>query len=484
MPYIDSLTPDDDQQRADIVASSDGDTFALQHGLCDFHPRDKPLGCRAALRLDGTILACVGAGRMWLMTGRDLKSGFRFGGLGVCSLVVLLVVWSAYAVAAPPEFIRAAGTQLVDGHGNRFAVRGINLGNWLVPEGYMFKFTHARAPAEIARVIEELVGPEESLRFWSAFRDVYIAEDDIRFIKDAGFNTVRVPLHWGLFVSGAPGAERFEGEGWTLLDRLVEWCRTSGLHVIIDLHAAPGGQTGVNHDDGPGVPLTFYVPKYRRLTIALWREIAARYRAEPAVLGYDLLNEPISPYSDENYLNSRLETFYREIVAAIRSVDTNHVVLLAGAQWGTNFAMFDRPFDTNAVYTYHKFWAPATRASLQDYLNFSSRWNVPLLIGETGELNDDWNLSFRELHERLGIGWCFWTYKNLDSHSTVVSIPKPEGWSLIAKAGSEGIRPREPNSSSLREEARAILWAYLEAAKFKNGNVNASYLGSLGLVAP
>jgi hypothetical protein len=64
---------------------------------------------------------------------------------------------------------------------------------------------------------------------------------------------------------------------------------------------------------------------------------------------YDLLNEPISPYSDENYLNPRLETSYRQIVAAIRSVDLNHLALFAGAQWGTNFAMFDRPFDANAV---------------------------------------------------------------------------------------------------------------------------------------
>ena len=77
--------------------------------------------------------------------------------------------------------------------------------------------------------------------------------------------------------------------------------------------------------------------------------------------------------------------------------------------------MFGRPFDANAVYTYHKFWANPTRDALQSYLNFSNRWKVPLLIGETGELSDDWNDRFRRLHERFGIGWCFWPYKNLDS---------------------------------------------------------------------
>ena len=66
-----------------------------------------------------------------------------------------------------------------------------------------------------------------------------------------------------------------------------------------------------------------------------------------------------------DYLNPRLEPLYRDIVAAIRSVDPNHVVLLGGAQWSTNFAVFGRPFDGNAVYTYHKFWANPTRDAVQ-----------------------------------------------------------------------------------------------------------------------
>ena len=239
-------------------------------------------------------------------------------------------------------------------------------------------------------MVETLIGAEAAARFWDTFRDVYVAEEDIRFIKAAGFNTVRVPLHWNLFVApGDGGADRFEGPGWRLLDRRDRHGRReAGLRVIVDLHAAPGGQTGVNHDDGVGFPLTFYVPRHRQLTVALWRTIAARYRDDPTVLGYDLLNEPISPYSDEGYLNPRLEPFYREIVTAIRSVDTNHVVLLAGGQWSSNFAMFGRPFDANVVYTYHQFWADPTRKSIQRYLNFSNRWNVPLLIGETGESTD------------------------------------------------------------------------------------------------
>jgi endoglucanase len=409
----------------------------------------------------------------------------RFCQLGVLAAVLVLIT-SGSAIAAPPDFIHAEGTHLVDAQGARFAVKGINLGNWLVPEGYMFKFMRKRAPSEIAGVIEALVGPQDAARFWSAFHDDYITQADIRFIKAAGFNTVRVPVHWRLFVE--PGdandgsADRFEGQGWVLLDRLVQWCRDADLRVIIDLHAAPGGQTGVNHDDGTGFPLTFYVPRYRALTVALWRALAAHYRDEPAILGYDLLNEPISPYSDEAYLNPRLEPLYREMVAAIRGVDTDHVVLLAGGQWSTSFAMFGRPFDANAVYTYHKFWAKPTRDALQSYLNFSNRWNVPILIGETGEYNNVWNERFRELHERLGVGWVFWPYKSLDAKTAVVSIQQPAGWELIARVGSTDAT--EPDALPPRGEALKILNAYLEAAKFENNRINRDYLNSLGLSAP
>jgi hypothetical protein len=422
------------------------------------------------------------------MRGADIRCPERGGriaaGLRVAISVLVLLAGIGSGRAAPSDFIHAEGTRLVDGHGENFAVKGINLGNWLVPEGYMFKFKTARSPSEIAGVIDALIGPEQAARFWAAFRDAYIGKEDIDFIKAAGFNTVRVPLNWRLFVeppvAGQAGsADRFEGPGWALLDRVVQWCRDAGLHAIIDLHAAPGGQTGVNHDDGPGFPLTFYVPQYRQLTIALWQKLAARYHDETAVLGYDLLNEPISPYNDVAYLNPELEPLYRDIIGAIRQVDVSHVVLLGGGQWDTNFAVFGRPFDNNAVYTYHKFWANPTRDAVQDYLNFSNRWNVPVMIGETGEYNDGWNATWRALHERFGIGWVFWPYKNLESNLAVTTIQKPERWDLIAAAGSSDDPVLPP-----RDQAQAVLNSYLEAVKFRNVKVNASYLNSLGLTVP
>lgn len=403
-------------------------------------------------------------------------------------LILLLLALVPFAVTAgevPAGFLQTRGRDLVTSEGTVFQPRGIGLGNWLVPEGYMFKFKTASAPREIAALIEMAIGKEEASRFWDTFRDRYVAKEDIDFIAKAGFNTVRVPLHFNLFMrEEAPfnavgeGKIIFEGPGWALLDRVIGWSRDAGLKVIIDLHAAPGGQTGVNHDDGTGFPLIFYLERERRRTKAFWEAIARRYRDEPAVLGYELLNEPISTYNDEDLLNQRLEPIYRELTAAIRAIDPHHIIILSGAQWDQNFAPFGPPFAPNLVYTYHKFWSVMGRDAVHDYIAFSRQHRVPILLGEAGEAANEWNAKFRTLNERFGFGWSFWTYKNLASTSTIASVPMPQGWHKLAALGSM-FSPSLEKVGLTREEARRILNAYLEAIRFSNTRLNACYLRSL-----
>ncbi|MGA0561048.1 glycoside hydrolase family 5 protein [Ancylobacter sp. VNQ12] len=397
---------------------------------------------------------------------------------------LLLLAGPAFAQPAP-GFVRAEGTRFVRPDGSTYKIKGMSFGNWLLPEGYMFKFKVQRSPREIEDVISYLAGPEEAAKFWREFRDVYVGEDDFAFLQAAGFTTVRVPLHWKFFLDPKnPSKVDPDGEGWALIDRAVRWAKAHDIKLILDIHAAPGGQTGVNHDDGVGYPLTFYVPEYQRRTITLWRAIAARYKDETTVLAYDLLNEPISPYHDIDYLNPRLEPLYQEIAAAIREADPNHPIILAAAQWSTNFGVFGPPFADNLGYSYHKFWASPERREVQDYVNFANRWGVPIFLGETGELTDEWNAKYRAMNERFNIGWSFWTYKNLDSRSTVSSITKPEGWDAIAAFGSVPRAQWDGMAKPSREAVAATLAAYIENAKFANTTVNRGYVASLGLEAP
>jgi endoglucanase len=408
------------------------------------------------------------------------------GGCRKAAAVALALFLSAAAGApaarAQGRFVTTRGGEFVAPDGRPLLLRGINLGNWLLPEGYMFKFKVANSPRRIDEVVSQLVGEEAARQFWREFRDNYVTREDVRFIRRAGFNSIRVPFHYRLFVTGDE-PRRLEGPGYELLDRVIGWCREEGLLVVLDMHGAPGGQTGDNIDDSFSYPFLFDSPESQELTVALWRKLAARYRDEPAVLGYDLLNEPIAHFFDADRLNPKLEPLYRRIVAAVREVDRNHVVFLGGAQWNTNFKIFGPPFDGRVAYTFHKYWMEVRQEAVQEYVDFRERHGVPVWMGESGENTDEWIASFRGLLERNRIGWCFWPYKKLDATSSVVSVGKPADWDAVAafadhpRTTYEDVRKNRPPAGV----SRRALAGYLEAVKFKNCRVNEGYLKALGL---
>jgi endoglucanase len=394
-----------------------------------------------------------------------------------CALLVLALAPSF--VNAQNKFVRTEGKEIVTPDGRPLLLKGIGLGNWLLPEGYMFKFKTTNSPRLIETAINQLIGEDEARKFWQTYRDNYITRADIRFLKQAGFNSIRVPFSYRLFVSDS----RLEGPGYELLDRLVDWCRSENLYLILDMHAAPGGQTGDNIDDSWGYPFLFESSESQQLTIDLWRKLAARYQNEPIVAGYDLLNEPIAPYFDTASLNAKLEPLYRRIVAGIREVDRNHMIFLGGAQWDGNFKVFGPPFDRNVVYTFHKYWFTVNEDAIKEFLAFREKYNVPVWLGESGENTDEWIDSFRRLLEAHNLGWCFWPYKKLDATSCITSINPPADWQVIVgfadgpRTTFEEVRKRRPPI----EQTRKILGDYLEQVKFANCRVNQGYLKGLGL---
>jgi endoglucanase len=407
----------------------------------------------------------------------------RCGKSGLLMLAVLLLsLGSAAATNAQSRFVTTRGKSFSSPDGKPLLLKGTNLGNWLLPEGYMFKFKSANSPRLINEVISELVGEDEARRFWKAFHENYITRDDIAFIKKSGFNSVRVPFSYRLFVvEGEP--QRLEGSGYVLMDQVVKWCKEEGLYVILDMHGAPGGQTGDNIDDSWGYPFLFESADSQDLTAKLWRKLALRYRNEPAVLGYDLLNEPIAHYFDTADLNPKLEPLYRRIVTEIRKVDRNHIIFLGGAQWDGNFKVFGPPFDDKLAYTFHKYWMEVNQKAIQDYLDFRDKYNVPIWMGESGENTDEWITSFRTLLEAHNIGWCFWPYKKLEATSSIVSINLPADWDAIITFAEgprktfEEVRKNRPPKAKVQK----ALNDYLERMRFANCRVNEGYIKALGL---
>lgn len=386
--------------------------------------------------------------------------------------------------AQSKKFVHCDGKNFADPNGNVLLLKGINLGNWLNPEGYMFHFKDVNSFRLIDNTFKELLGVDEARIFWKTFRDNYITKGDIHFIKRRGFNHIRIPFNFKLFlVEDHP--EIFLEEGFNRLDEVIGWCREENLYVVLDLHAAPGGQTGDNIDDSWSYPFLFENETAQITTINLWKKLADRYKNEKTVIGYDLLNEPIPHYyENKDELGKLLEPLYKKITSAIRSVDKNHIVFLGGAQWNTNFKIFGPPFDNNIAYTFHKYWIPAEQKEIQEYIDFSNKYNVPIWMGESGENNDAWIEAFRKLLEINNISWCFWPYKKMNSSSGIISFTQTEEWNQIInyaetqKKNFEDIRKAKPKKHIVEKAFRDLL----ENIKFKNCNINEGFLTALGLV--
>ena len=194
------------------------------------------------------------------------------------------------------SFVRIEGQDLIEPNGNKLFIQGTNLGNWLNPEGYMFGFDKTNSAHFINEMLCQLTGPDFAAEFWRNFKDNYVTRADIQFIKQTGANTIRLPFHYKLFTDEDYMGLTSTQDGFARVDSLVEWCREAGLYLILDMHDAPGGQTGDNIDDSYGYPWLFESEVSQNLFCDIWRRIASKYKNEPVILGYELCNEPIAPY--------------------------------------------------------------------------------------------------------------------------------------------------------------------------------------------
>lgn len=396
-------------------------------------------------------------------------------------IVFLLLIMYSVSFAGSQKFVSVRGDEIVAPNGTPLLLRGINLGNWLVPEGYMFKFKTASSPRLIATAFEQMLGPEEAQKFWSEFRKRYITEKDIHFIRSLGLNSVRVPFNYRLFISDDE-PESIRTQNFVYLDSVIAWCKRESVYVILDMHCAPGGQTGDNIDDSYGYPYLFESDLAQRQAAMLWKFIANRYTNETAVIGYDLLNEPIAHYFDTAYFNPRLEPVYKKLVAAVREVDTNHICFLGGAQWDGNFSVFGAPFDTKLVYTWHRYWCDTTDAMAKEFIDFRKKYSVPLWLGESGENTDAWVGGFRRMCERNNIGWCFWPFKKMGSHSNMMDIVKPVLFdSVIAYVDLPRTTFAEMRNRPKSTVIRQALLEYLDNCTFDRCRTNPGYLRALGV---
>lgn len=349
---------------------------------------------------------------------------------------VIILFLTLTSTSVGQGFLKTEGQKIVDESGNEVILKGMGLGGWMLMEGYMMQSSDvADTQHEFKERLVELMGEEKTDAFFDAWFANHCTKADIDSLAAWGFNSVRLPMHYNLFTlpiedEPVPGEQTWLDKGFTMTDSLLSWCASNSMYLILDLHAAPGGQ-GYNaaiSDYDPDKPSLWESEDNRIKTVALWGKLAERYTNEPWIGGYDLINEP----NWDIPAGLMLRELYEDITAAIRAVDTNHLIYIEGNWFANDFTGLTPPWDDNMAYSFHKYWNyNDDPGSIQWVLDMREQHNVPLWMGESGENSNTWFTDAITLFENNGIGWSWWPMKRIETIVGHYSIPFTDGYKNV-----------------------------------------------------
>ena len=392
---------------------------------------------------------------------------------------LLLMFMLIPCISFSQNFVKCNGTAITKSNGDTLLIRSMGLGNWMVQEGYMMHTSSfADAQFQLRDTIEDLIGVQNTNDFYDAWLDNYITKKDLDSLKIWGFNTIRPALHYNLFtlpIEDEPvaGQQTWLNRGFELVDSLKLWCEQTGMYIILDLHAAPGGQ-GYNsaiNDYDPSKPSLFESTANQVKTVALWKKLAERYSQDSIFIGWDLINEPNWNLPG----GTLLKNIYTDITDSIRSVDTNHIIFIEGNWFANDFTGLTPPWDNNMVYSPHKYWSPVeTDADIEYITILRDTYNIPVWVGETGENSNAWFTGLITLLENQGVGWSWWPLKKLETINASLSISKNQGYNDLLNYWS-GNGAAAPSVSV----AKSSLLQLAENTKNENCNFNRDVIDAM-----
>lgn len=377
------------------------------------------------------------------------------------------------------QLLKTQGEKIINDKGENIQLRGLGLGGWMLQEGYMLKTADFAGPQyKIKEKIVELIGEDGMNEFYKAYLKNGITRQDIDFLKKAGFNSIRLPMHYNLYTlpiekESKKGENTWLEEGFTITDDLLKWCADNKMYLILDLHAAPGGQgNDVNiSDNDKSKPSLWESEENQKKTIALWKKLAERYKDSPWIGGYDLINEPNINFTGKNIngtdemSNAPLWKLQKEITEAIRTVDKKHMIIIEGNGWGNNYNGLTPLWNDNMVFSFHKYWNNNDDATLKFALDLREKHKIPIWLGETGENSNVWFTELIQLLDKHNIGYAFWPMKKIDNIAGITNVKiTPEYQKLLNYWKNGGEKPS-------KEFAKKALMQIADNYKFSNVEV-------------
>lgn len=324
-------------------------------------------------------------------------------------------------------FLTVQEGKIVDGKGNEVLLRGVNLGGWLIQESWMCPVNgrdRQWANLDTLKLLESRFTEEQVQTILNTYQENWITEEDIRIISEKGCNAVRVPFWYRNFMKDEQGnwiAENFdENPGFQKLDWVIEMAGKYGMYVILDMHGCPGGQS-MDHCCGTLGENRLYTDETCQDTMEkLWIAIAERYRDNPVVAAYDIMNEPQNNggYEGENSYDpwgrnswEMSNRIYDRMIKAVRKVDQNHMITVEGIWRVSNLPNPKVMGWTNMVYQLHLYdddegfrkWAGGLAKTAVNY-------DVAAYVGEFQNMNG------LEICNENHISWTTWTYKGANQN--------------------------------------------------------------------
>lgn len=420
----------------------------------------------------------------------------------VSTLLIVVIFAMMFALVACNDktesvtFVKTDGAKIIDENGKAIGLYGTNLGGWLVQESWLVPTDVGATYGQIDMMLElaNRFGEDGMNRLLDVYESNWVTELDFKRIKDLGFNCVRIPFTYLNFTNPikkvgdkyerTPYAELVVDNGkFARLDRAIELCKKYSLYAILDMHGAVGSQSGNDHTgdiaypDGGRLWGEDEIGEIcRAKTKEIWVAIANRYKYEPTVAVYDLMNEPGIKKNGNQTTTSRTHEYFNELYKAIREVDKNHIISVESC-----WTSFDLPDPEkygweNVIYQYHHYnWASsgianATYYGLQITANnlATKKYNVPILIGEFNvwpdSHEDKVNATGKESSQTeaqawdgvmelyCGLGWNFttWNFKHAAKHSS---------WGLFNYNDDVEKMGEQANYKTMSEEDIARIWA-------------------------
>ncbi len=278
-------------------------------------------------------------------------------------------------------------------------------------------------------------------------------------------------IRWQLVRHGRPGEPSsledydawLEGE-LKRLDAALPHCEQFGIYVVVDLHSPPGGKATASGYIGSDDRL-FTDRKAQDKFVEVWRRMAARYKSAKAIWGYDIANEPVEEFVEDDC--DDWHTLAERTAKAIREIDPQRAIIVEAPPWGSpeSLADFTPIAVSNVVYSAHmyvpaqfthqgvfkptsqpvtypglidgKWWDKAAlETALAPVIQFQKNYNVHIYMGEFSAIR--WapgDSACRYLRDVIDIfekhNWD-WSYH---------AFREWHGWSVEHSSGSKETRP-------------------------------------------